>query len=287
MSTRSAVGTRVAARSVVGACVAARGVVGARVAARSVVGARITVGASVVSTRVAVGASVVGTCIAVVGGAKGLSAKGSVVVASVRRAIAAGGSLLAGLASLLNLGGLDALAVHGLQMLVNDGLDDILVWLDDVDGLHIGSRVDDRLVDRRDLGLDHVASLGARTSGSTGSTVRSGVLSVGTVRSDVLGAGIVRSNVLGAGIVGTDIVSSGAVGTGTVGTGSVGTSAVGTSAVGTGSAGTGSGVVVCRGCSGALVATVVPRGRSSETSESNDGGDKGVANSHLHLERSR
>jgi hypothetical protein len=50
----------------------------------------------------------------------------------------------------LDLGGVDGLAVNGLQMLVDDRLNDILDRLDDVDGLRVGASVDDRWVD---LGL--------------------------------------------------------------------------------------------------------------------------------------
>ena len=166
-------------------------------------------------TSVAIGAGVAGSIV--------VSGRGSVAAGL---ALAARG-LLAGLTGLLNLSGVDALAVHGLQVLVNDRLDDVLVRLDDVDGLHVGGRVDDRLVDRRDPGADHVASLGALTSRGLESTgvasVRAGIAGAGIVRTDIAATGVACSGAVSSSTVSSRIVGALAAGgvaaVGVVGTG--------------------------------------------------------------------
>ena len=79
---------------------------------------------------------------AVVGGAVPSVA----IAASTSIVIAGGAELSRAIDRLVHLRGIDGAAVDGLDVLVDDGLHHVLVWLDDFDGLHIGRRADQRRV---------------------------------------------------------------------------------------------------------------------------------------------
>jgi hypothetical protein len=61
----------------------------------------------------------------------------------------------------VDLSRVDGLAIDRLDMLVDDGLDNILDRLDDIDGLDVSAGVDNSRVDLRYGGLDDIALAGA------------------------------------------------------------------------------------------------------------------------------
>lgn len=62
---------------------------------------------------------------------------------------------------MVDLSRVDGLAIDRLDMLVDDGLDNILDRLDDIDGLDVSAGVDNSRVDLRYGGLDDIALAGA------------------------------------------------------------------------------------------------------------------------------